>query len=269
MGLVAVAGAAGMALSVSGCGVGKVHHENRAYDVAGITPQTGKVRIDSDSGDIQVVGADTDRVSVQERLSYTKKNKPRTEHSTVNGEIVLRYKCPNKFTIGFSECGVTYRVQVPRRMAVGMDTGSGGLRVSGVQGAVRASTDSGSIDARDLRSNLHANTGSGGVRINNVGGAVEASTDSGSIDANGLSGPNVTAKTGSGGVRLRFAAAPTKVDAKTDSGSVRLWLPADQKYKVTAKTDAGEVDNQLGNLDTSTRLIEARTGSGGITIAPA
>lgn len=259
---------AGVAVMISACGnpLGTTHHENRDYD---ITDKVSSLKVSVGSGNIEVVGADVSKISVRERLSFSKKQRPTTRHDISNGHLTLDYKCPSAVTIGFSRCDVNYRVQVPRNLALTLDTGSGSLRASGVHGRVQASSDSGGIDAGDLRGGLIARTGSGSVRMTNVAGAVKVDTGSGGIVGSGLSSADLFAKTGSGGVSLRFTSAPSSVVAKTGSGGVDLVLPNNVQYEVTSKTGSGGQHIGVSDVPGAPRKIFMSSGSGSVSATPA
>lgn len=266
MGTVALAGIAVAATGCSGSFNATTHHEDRHYEVAGPL-STLDVRLDSN--EIEIVGADTDKVRVHERLNYSKKNKPTTEHRTENGSLVLRYKCPDKFTIGFSACDVGYKIEVPRKMMLKVRNSSGAVRFRGISGAADISADSGDVEGSDLRGgSVTARVDSGHLELSGAGD-VNAKVDSGSIDLRDLKGKLVQASADSGNVRLRFATAPDSVIASADSGSVHLWLPANVKYAVQAGADSGSVRNHVGDDPASTHRIKAKADSGNITIDPA
>lgn len=248
------AGLAGMTVTLGACGSISVttYHEDRRYEVPGGVAGLD-VRIDG--ADVEIVGGDTDRITVQERLSWSKGQKPTPTHRREGDTLVLTYKCPDGFTIGFNECRVGYRLQVPREMAAKVRTDAGDIRVRGTQGDIRAQTDAGNIRISELR-----------------GGNVTATTDAGNVELDGVRADRVTADTDAGNITLRFAAdrPPSFVDADADSGNIRIWLPTSASYRITTRTDSGDPRvTDVVNDPRSTRRINARTDAGNITVAGA
>jgi hypothetical protein len=262
---------AGVAVTVSGCGISvsnKAHHEDRSYDVSG---QIATVKVKADSDRIEVIGTDSTKITVQERLTYSKGERPTPRHTTENGTLSLRYKCPGGITIGIGPtCAVSYRVTVPRGTNVQVTGDGDKVRVAGVAGSVDAHTDSGTIDLVDLRSpRLTARTDSGTIRVAGQALTTSLQTDSGTITAENLKVSSLTARSDSGSIRATCTEPPDQVTAVTDSGAVQLALPGDRKYAVDTHTDAGAETIDVDRDSTSPLQVKVTTDSGGIRIAKA
>ncbi|WP_019629372.1 DUF4097 family beta strand repeat-containing protein [Actinomadura atramentaria] len=301
------AGLVVLAVAVSGCGLvttGGKKHADRSYDVAG-TDRGLTVRT---NGTVEVVGADTAKVTVHERSFWTNdKNKPQATHTVRDGVLTLSARCRTQFVMGGS-CGVKYRVTVPRALAVTVHGQNGGLRVSGTTAPVDVRTDTGSISLVDVTGpSLRARTNSGGLVVSGRTGSADLNTDTGSIDAKALEATSVTASTGSGAirlsgrvgrvnvrtdtgpvigenltaprvsartsagtVRLTFAVAPDNVLARTDTGAVAVALPADTPYAIETATDTGRthLDRAVHRDSTAPRHLNLRTNAGPITVEP-
>lgn len=234
---------------VAGCGIAvgpQTQHEEHTYEMSGINT----VEVAAHTGRVEVVGADTAAVSVQELLSYSNEhNRPKPERPVTNGVLSLRFRCPSGFTLGTRSCGVSYQVTVPRGTAVRVRTDTGSIRLAGLAGTVRADTDVGRVVAKDIR-----------------GPQLDVVTSVGSIQATDLRTPRLTARSDSGSLDLDWSGAPEQVTAETDVGSIRLLLP-DVAYAVTATTDNGA--KQIGVIQdpAASRHITARTDSGSITVS--
>jgi DUF4097 and DUF4098 domain-containing protein YvlB len=98
-----------------------------------------------------------------------------------------------------------------------------------------------------------------------VAGEVNASTQSGNLDLSGIGGA-VVAGAESGNVSVGLVTARS-VSVETQSGNIEVTVP-DGKYHVTASTESGSVDNDLGD-DPSGLPIEASVQSGDVTIRAA
>ncbi|GAA2110878.1 hypothetical protein GCM10009780_66260 [Actinomadura alba] len=262
---------AGVAVAASGCGIGvsaETLHENRSYDVS---EPVSTVRLGVDSDRIEVVGADVTKVTVHERLSFTKGERPTSKNTTVNGTLHLRYDCRDGIHIGISPtCKIGYRVTVPRDTNVQLTGDSGRLQVTGVAGSVNAHTDSGTINLVDLRSpKVVATSDSGTIQVAGKAETSTLRTNSGTITAENLTVSSLTASTDSGRIRATCTAPPSNVMATSDSGAVELVLPGDRAYAVVTNTDAGPETIDVNRDPASQFRVRVSTDSGAIKILEA
>jgi hypothetical protein len=108
---------------------------------------------------------------------------------------------------------------------------------------------------------------SGHIRLSGIGGSVRSSSDSGGIDAAGLTGDRLLASTDSGSISVSFDQAPWTVSAGTDSGSVTVLVPDDgTAYLVDTDTDSGRQVIGVPTDPDSERSIVARTDSGDVIV---
>ncbi|KAB2345961.1 DUF4097 family beta strand repeat-containing protein [Actinomadura rudentiformis] len=304
-----LAGAMVSAAALSGCGLdvdGAKHHEERSYTV---TDAVTAINLDSGDGKVEVVGSDSPGIKVTERLAWSsERRKPKPEHVTEGDTLKLRTRCEGN-VIGFSSCGLSYRIQVPRAMALNLHNDDGPIEVSGLRGTLRLTTDTGGITADDIQTtSLIAKTGDGPIKVSgkavnatfttDTGGitaddiqttslvaktgdgpikvsgkAVNATftTDTGAISADELRADRIEARTGDGPVRLRLATPPTNVQARTDTGSVELEIPTSESYNISTTTDTGgkHIDPSVRADSTAKRKITVLTDDGPIRIRPA
>src|SRR5688572_606568 len=71
---------------------------------------------------------------------------------------------------------ISYTLTVPADSVLQSKAGSGGQRIEGIRGGVKASTGSGSIVAREIGGGLTASSGSGSISADRVDGPFHAST---------------------------------------------------------------------------------------------
>ncbi|MEV6972893.1 hypothetical protein [Kitasatospora sp. NPDC093806] len=188
----------------------------------GVAEPVRELVIDGLTGGIEVRAGDA--VRVVEKQSY-RGDPPRTRHEVTDGTLRLAYDC--------SDCGVGYEVTVPAGTAVRLSSDTGGIRLTGLAGEVRAKV------------------GSGGV------------------SATGLTSAKVSATVATGGIDLAFAASPTTVDARTDTGGVRVRVPGGEPYAVDAGADRGGVEVTVPRQVGAPRTIAARTRTGGVAVTGA
>lgn len=263
--------AAGAALLLGGCGfsiTATVNHEDLSYglDVARLE----RLSFDLSYGDAEIVGTDAKTVSVHEHLSYTKNRRPTPFHTQQGNTLSLGYTCPGGLTIGDNTCSVSYRVQVPRALALQLKDGSGNLTLRSLRGDVQAHLGSGDVQADDLGGGRGVlGTDAGNIRVAGAAGPLEARTASGDLTLTGLRSGNVRARSDSGNVRLGFAAVPATVDAGSASGDVHVALPPGQSYAVDATTASGTSRVDVQNAPASPHKIRAHTSSGNVEVTGA
>jgi hypothetical protein len=189
---------------------------------------------------------------------------------------------------------VEYRVTVPRRFDVDLNTSGGGIKVDNLAGEVRVNTAGGSLDIGRIEGpvNAHTSGGSiavrgargravlrtsgGSIRLDQVAGDVDAETSGGSIEVTRASG-NVRVHTSGGSINV--AEPRGGIDASTSGGSIAVRVPGDRGFDIDAATSGGGVStnfdvprqpNQPNVLRTSVNgggpLLRLRTSGGGISI---
>lgn len=197
-----------------------------------------------DSGSIEVVGADTDVISLEVDLTHGLR---RTGHEVYpdDGTLVVRSSCP--FLSQW--CDADYRLVVPSRLAV------------------RASLDDGFLAVRDIDGPVEADGDDGTVSLVRLSGDVVAGTDNGSVVGTGLRSGVVDADSDNGSVRLTFAEPPRNIEATTDNGSVEVVVPDDDTtYLVDIDSQHGSTDIGVRTDPDSDRLIRGRTQNGNVTV---
>ncbi|MGP4022135.1 DUF4097 family beta strand repeat-containing protein [Actinomadura sp. 3N407] len=306
--LTATAMLAVAATAVAGCGNLSfgTHEETRSYTApAGITA----LKIRGDGSRVRVTVSDTDTIKVSERLRWSNdKNKPEARRVTEGDTLTLSADCANA-TIGATACGISYRVQIPDDIPVEINSNDGSIVASGLAGTVKLHSDNGSIEVSDMRASsasISSNDGSvrvsgrattadlssdngsitatgltadrltarsrdGRIRLSGRVKTADLHTDNGSIRADGLAAERVTANTSDGGVSLGLTAPPANVRARSNNGSIRLWLPTGQGYAITTSTDNGSerIDPAVRQDSSSSRRIDLSTSDGSVTVRPA
>mgnify|MGYP000568752235 CR=1 FL=1 len=201
------------------------------------------VRIDSGSGEVEVVRAEVAMVEVERTLRYTG-DPPKLTARVDGGVLHLEVTCrPLQ-----QRCSVDHVVRLPSDAHVSVDVGSGGVLV------------------RDLAGDVEVDTGSGDVSVVDVTGAVFVSTGSGNVNGRGLWADEVVVDTGSGDVRLELLAVPDRVSVDTGSGNVLVELPSGP-YSVHTDTGSGDVRVDGITSDRSAPShIDVDTGSGDVDL---
>jgi DUF4097 and DUF4098 domain-containing protein YvlB len=194
-----------------------------------------------------------------------------------------------------------YEISVPADTEVRAVSGSGSVRVTGVQGPATFVVGSGSISATDVANDTRAVVGSGNIRLADMGGEVNVTAGSGSVHVDGAKGEvrihsgsgqirvtqpgeEVVADAGSGGIevtdakgdlRLRAASGEIRVDGDPSgtnfwdlhaaSGDVRLHVDREASFRLYAHTDSGNIDVGIPSVAESSsgrHDYEGRVGDG-------
>ncbi len=235
-----------------------------------------------DSGGLHLTSgpaSPTAQSKVDLELTYRGSDEPKYRVTVVESTLYIDLECDRLFS-----CGGQFDVVVPAKASADLETGSGGIEVRNMRGAMQLKTGSGGIDVQNVENGVDARTGSGGIdvsrvtgevkaitgsggiQLNQVGGNIDLDTGSGSIKGHHLGGLEVHAETGSGSIDVDFDIAPQMANLSTGSGSIGIAVPSGT-YHVDAETHSGAVDIEgITNDAAADHIIVARTGSGSISI---
>jgi hypothetical protein len=183
---------------------------------------------------------------------------------------------------------VSLIVTAPRKTNVEARTGDGSISADDLAGTVGLHSGDGSIRASGVEGNLQARTGDGSIAISNAAGRVEADSGDGSIELGGRF-EALDIRTGDGSVRLDIfdgSVLKTEWSVNTGDGSISLRLPRNFDAELDAHTGDGGVhgdglpvaaerdndDEQNRNslrtqLGKGGRTLRLRTGDGSINIS--
>lgn len=155
--------------------------------------------------------------------------------------------------------------------AATIHTANGGLDLANIQGPVNATTDSGDINAHDLKGTTTLQTSNGSIHLTSITGLVNATTQSGDVIASQVSlNGHSTLRTTNGSVRVNGTLDPHGTyTMATDSGDVDLTLPANSAFSLTASTSSGSVHNDFNNTTVGNApraTITINVGNGSINI---
>lgn len=218
-------------------------HEERVETSSYPAAALRSIDVSNSSGSVRIIATDGDTIDVRAEISEGLR--ATGERQEVIGDVLeLRGTCPN---VGSDWCRVSYTISVPRSLDVVVDADDGSVEVTGTAGAVDLDTDNGSVEVSGLT------------------GEFRASNDNGRIEASGLRSPIVEADTDNGRVSLQFVAAPTRVVASTDNGSVEVVVPDDgEHYDLDMETGNGSRDQDVLIDSSSSRSIFIRSDNGSV-----
>jgi len=226
----------------------------REFDV-GVQPM---LELSNISGDIAVVRGDGGRITVK----YDKKDDSIRVLMEQNGDRVsVRVEYPEEKR-NFRG-GVRFEIQFPSEGELELQSVSGSIDVTGVDGYHMLKSVSGDVKVAELSGDLSLNSVSGDVEMTRVGPSeVKANSVSGSVEYRGgnLEGGPYAFNTTSGSVIVRHGLdASYRVSGNTISGSIRADLEglhvAKQKY-VNSSSLKGEYNG--GAVRLSVNSISGR-----------
>lgn len=191
-----------------------------------VTEPVQRLVVAAGAGDVNVVATDADRVTVR-RTTHWVTREPMPTRTVSGGVLRLAGDCAGWTMF---RCETSYRIEVPRGLAVDVKVGSGDVDVRGATGAV------------------------------------DLSTGSGDVSGHGVAGARVRATSDSGDVRLELVSSPSSVAALSDSGDVDVELPRGE-YALDAHTDSGDTSvHGIVRYDRATHVVRAHSDSGDVTI---
>ncbi|MBD0417726.1 DUF4097 family beta strand repeat protein [Streptomyces sp. TRM S81-3] len=219
--------------------------DHRTFALQGDT-----LTIDADDSALEIVAADGNPSGKVEATrwfngSVAIGSDPEVSWSMDGDRLKLRTHCSGVV----ADCATKHRVEVPRGVAV------------------KVETDDGSVRAQGFRDALEIRTADGSVRVSDSTGPLTLRSDDGSLRAD-VSSRRVDASTRDGSVRLQLGAVPDLVETHSDDGSVSVELPR-ATYKVSAGSDDGSVDVSVPRDDASAHVVTARTQDGKVTVRTA
>jgi hypothetical protein len=237
---------AGAALAAPACDVAAMGPQSteRVAETRRLDPQ-GTFTIDNTNGAVAVEAWTESSVSIEAEKTGPegRLDDIRIEISGEGNRVDVRTHQPR---IHWGRTGrVDYRIKVPEKARVEVETTNGSVRVSGTSGDLRASTTNGSVDLTELSGNLEASTTNGSIkaafrrapdggwqRLSTTNGSVTLTlpaSASGTFDARTVNGSistdfplNVAGRTGKRRLQGRLGDGLARFDLKTVNGRVRI-----------------------------------------------
>ncbi len=208
-------------------------------------PIANKVSVGVGNGDITVVPGTGKRAVLSGVVNYSLFRPVVKWQHTATGPFLVG---PNCFWAG--NCGAELTLTTPAGEAV------------------RATSGSGNVSARNLTGALDLEDASGDIVLNYVSGPLVLSASSGDITGTDISASKVKANDSSGDVDLSFDRAPHDVDVSDASGDISVAVPANVSYAVVAKADSGSSNVNVPTNPLSHNVIHLSDDSGDINVVP-
>ena len=155
---------------------------------------------------------------------------------------------------------VRYEITLPWAVDADLYTESGGITVSGIEGAVEAETRSGNIDLVDTSGPATVRTASGRIHASGVEGAIQAENDQGSIAVAACS-DHIRLRTTSGDIGID--GCDGTIRARSYQGNIRLDRG---RGGAELETDGGDILAHFERLG-APGVFLTRTGRVDVTVA--
>jgi hypothetical protein len=238
-------------LVLSGC---RWHGAPNSFtDDAAIDAHITSVRVANDSGDVTIKAGQQPGVH---RVVHYDKDKPGATHR-VDGNVLVLDGCHQ------DNCSIDYQVIVPPGTSITGVSESGRTELDDVS-SVNLSASSGDVIVHKASGSVNVDASSGSVQLSDLGGATAVQSSSGDVRVEGARADvSVDAKSGTVQVRLDVA---HNVKVRASSGDVHVTVPQD-RYRVTAGVDSGEVRNSVADDPQATNLLDLHSTSGDVTLA--
>jgi DUF4097 and DUF4098 domain-containing protein YvlB len=193
---------------------------------------------------------------------------------------------------GHGSVVVSYKVTVPRGTEVEIQSVSGNVRLTGVNGAANAQSVSGDVQIRDVSELVQAKSVSGGVLVERARSSRRAEIESvsGDVEVRGIEASDLTVSSVSGDVslldvssrraslesvsgELQYSgsiAASGRYDFQSHSGDVVIEIGDEVGFELEASTFSGEIESDfsmnLSSREHKGRSVEAVVGDGSAVI---
>jgi hypothetical protein len=242
---------------------------------------TGRLTLSNISGDIVLTAGSGDEVTME---AVKRTRGARSELASIVIDIDERpgrVDIRTRHTARRDRGSVDYTVTVPRQATVDLSSVSGDVRVTNLNGALRAQSISGTVAVSESTNLEFAKSISGDVELSGsapearmtgstVSGTVRArdlkaralslSAISGNAEVSNVEVERLEAKSVSGDVSLAGAIARNgRYEFSTHSGSVRLTLASAPGFELNASTFSGSIQS---DLPVTINDVRARRGPG-------
>lgn len=209
-------------LPLAACSAGSTTTEELSYQ---IDQSVTALVIAARAASVAIVVGDGP-VTVTEEHRYSR-SKPTTAHRVEGQTLRL-----TESGCGDDElrCDVEYRIRMPKAISAEITAQAGAVRVDGLAGDVRVTTEAGAVEGRALTSD------------------------------------EVIIKTEAGAASLEFAEAPTLVQTTTSMGAVEVRVPGTTAYAVDVQTSVGGSSVGVEQDPASAHRIEVHTDLGAVKI---
>lgn len=279
---------------------------DKKYEQTFTVQPDGKLIIDTDVGDITIIGADVQEVSVKVYTDGSEEQlrkyglKFDQDGNTIKVKGKLKRSQFRLFHTDWFD--VQFDIQVPNKFKCNLQTAGGNIEVKNVQGELKGETSGGNLELMNIGGNIRMTTSGGNVTVRDASGNLYLETSGGNMYGESLTGP-VRMQTSGGNIELKnidgklnastsggnppsagniYASAISNmgIDLSTSDGNITVELPKTITADVRAEASGGDVSCDLefsgkikdgsmkGKIGGGGNLIRLETSGGDIVITP-
>lgn len=205
--------------------------------------------VSSENGGIELIGENRSDVAIEARVrawagSASEANDILRQVQIDTSGDQIRDRGPH-FHFGNKGYGINYKVHVPRKLSVDLESTNGGISIAHLDGRLRFNTTNGGVTLDDLAGDVQGGTTNGGVHV--------------TLSGDRWNGAGLHVDTTNGGINL---AMPDHYSAHLEAGTTNGGIHVD--FPITVQ---GAIKNSLNtDLGNGGPTIHAVTTNGGISI---
>lgn len=212
-----------------------------------LTPTTKVLTVSAAGGYIHLEASADANMHVLAKGVYSLSKPRMTVTSTPAGVTVKARSCSG----GVFICNQDLVIQVPTTFQISAHSSGGDVSADGA-----------------FTGDLDLNSSAGDVSADGVSGPLILKSSAGDVDGRNLRSLDVTASSSAGDVDVRFATAPTRVEAGSSAGDVDVRVPVDVQYHVTTQSSAGDHVSSVPENSSSSHTINAHSSAGDVDVSP-
>lgn len=243
--VIALAVAVGVAELTGGIPISALHKTlpTRTFSLSG----HGSLVVHEESGSVHVHTGNTSQVIVR-ATAYAyglsgDLNDLQVQYAQ-QGNTLTVTASESRRLMGLSNRWITLDITVPLSIDLAIHDSSGDVNVSGIDGKITTTIDSGNLSLDNVNGPLDLNTNSGGMTITNEHGPVNAHVDRGDIRIDHAIGAMDLA-TSSGGIILNDAQISGQDHFHTESGDIQFSGTLDPRGTYRMDTSSGGITLNL------------------------
>ncbi|MFI1676603.1 DUF4097 family beta strand repeat-containing protein [Streptomyces sp. NPDC020607] len=173
-----------------------------------------------------------------------------------------------------ANCSAKHRVEVPRGVAVNVESKDGRVTASGFRDAMKVRTWDGSVTVKDAGAALDLHSSDGSITVDGAEGDLDLRSSDGAITARDVTSRRVGVDAKDGSVRLELASVPDRVETRSKDGSVDIAVPGSKdgervRYDVRTETSDSAVDVSVPKDDSSPHHVSVHSTDGKVTVRSA
>jgi hypothetical protein len=224
-----------------------------------------KIRLEGNATRVTFTGVETASVIGTRTETYGLRRAEVSERRLDDGTLVLTSRCPG-FALS-TNCGVNYKLNVPKNVEVSGSVNGGGATLVDIAGNVDLRSSAGDIRGTNLSGALTLRSTAGDVKVTAPSGEIDLTSTAGNVIINSATSTTVRAYSSAGDVRLEFATAPESIDANSSAGDVTVIVPASgEAYSVDLDTSAGSENVGIRTDPKSDRRLKLRSSAGDVNV---